>query len=344
MAVKTNDKRASLRRGTKRSYDHKDDGGGSGILKVPSGVSFVKWEKEKKYRHLIVAFKAGKNHPLVKSGDFKEGEYVASVEFHVHKGLGVDGKKSVLCMKSTYGKKCAICDHENQLRKDGKNDLADNLKPKKQVAYIIYDVKAGKKEFQVISAPHFCFEKGLVEAARTASDDDEGFVDYPYIDGEGAVVKYMIKESSFKNRSFLTLADGTSFKTISKDDDLPVKMLDEPFCLDDCLVIPSYEGVEKMLFSSGDDDDEDDDETPSKDEDDEDGDDDDDDDEETDKDDDDDDDELSGKDEEKPGKKDDQKCPYGHKYGKDTDKKENADDCDECKKYNACNKVKKGKK
>lgn len=321
MGIKTDkDKRASLRKGVEHSYAHKDDGrGGSDILKLPQGVSFLKWEKDTKYRHIIVAFQAGKNHPLVKTGDFKEGDYLPSVEFHVHKGLGVSGKKSAICMKNTYGKKCAVCDYANELRNKGQDDQANALKPKKQVAYIIYDVKANKKEFNVLSAPHYCFEKGLVEASRTAADNDDEFVDYPYLEKIGAIVKYMIVNSTYKDEktgrvsNFLKVADGTSFKEITSDDDLPFDFLDKPFCLDDCLVLPDYEAVEKILFSSEDDEDNDDDEDKKS---------------------------AKGKNEKSEKDEDAPECPNDHTFGKDCDID---DDCDDCKIYNACKKAKKGK-
>ena len=316
----------SCNRQAQRSYDHKDDGMGSRLFRLPPGVKVFKWEKDTKYRHLFVAWHAGKNHPLVKLGGvdgFKEGDYVYSMEFHLHKGLGVDEKGVCLCLKNTYGKKCPGCELMDEMSGMGKKDVSDKLRPKKQVAYIVYDVKAGKDEFYILSQPHFCFEKGMIEAARTASDEDDGMVDFAYREDKGTVIKYMVKEESFKNRKFLTLADGTSFKPITKEDDLPVKFLSKPFCLDDCLTIPTYDEAAKMLYASGDDDepeqgkkakDDDDDEPPRK----------------------------KKSDDEPPKKKRDEsaenECPYGHEFGDDIDKFE--DDCDVCKVYMKCNKAK----
>lgn len=320
--VKSEDKRASLRRETKRAYEHKDDGSNIGYFNLPSGVSLIKWEKDKKYRCIIIAYKAGEKHPLVKSGDFKEGEYVSSLEFHAHKGLGIDGKKSTLCLKSTFGKKCAVCDYMDELKEKGRVKQAEVFTPKKQVGYIVYDVKEGKNNLSILCAPHFCFEKGLIEAARTAAEEDDSFVDYPYLDGEGAIIKYMVIQSSFKNKegktsSFLCIADGTSFKEITKEDELPTKLLNNPFCLDDCLRIPTYEDVQKILFAA----DEDEEETVTRDEDEK--------------------PEADEEQEEKAARSKEQECPHDHKFGKDNDKYE--DDCDDCKVWNACKKAKKEK-
>jgi hypothetical protein len=306
----------SLSRQAKRSYEHKDDGTGSKLFNTPSGVKIFKWEKDTKYRHLIVAWPAGENHPLVKSGDFRKGEYVYSIEFHVHKGMGVDEKGMCLCLKHTFNKKCPICEYMDEMADKGRKDIAEKIKAKKQTAYIVYDIKEGKEVFYILSQPHFSFEKGMIEAARTAADDDEDLVGFPYRDKKGCVIKYMVKEETFNSRKFLKLADGTSFKPISKEDDLPLDFLNKPFCLDEFLKIPSYDEAQKMLYSNDDDDDE----KPEQDE--------------------------KKEDDEEPVKKDKKKetsteCPQGHKFGTDNDEFE--DDCDDCKVYVACARAKKGK-
>jgi hypothetical protein len=322
----------SCNRQAKRSYDHKDDGMGSRLFKLPPGVTIFKWEKEKKYKHLIVAWHAGKNHPLVKSGEFNEGDWVYSVEFQVHKGLGVDEKGVSICLKNTFGKKCPVCEYINEMAEKGKKEIADKIKPKKQVGYIIYDVKEGEEKFYILSQPHFCFEKGMIEAARTAADDDEGLVDFAYRNDKGAIIKYMVKEGSFMNRKFLTLADGTSFKEISKEDELPVKFLSKVFCLDDCLNIPTYEEAQKMLYADDDDDDDDDEsEQENEDEDEK---------PKTSRKNDDDDEPRPKK---KKGESVENECPCGHRFGVDIDKPGCEDDCDSCKLYVKCNKAKKGK-
>lgn len=355
------------------SYASKDSGAPAkaGVMnwkKVDGDVNFFNPIEGKNRINIIPYVIKTKNHPLVKRGEFEVGDSDYVMDIFVHRGVG-PSEATVICLKSTYGKPCPICEQSALLRKQGKEKEAGDLKPSRRVFYNVQDMKEPDK-LKVFETSHFLFEKELIDEAR--DDEEGGFVDFadPI---EGKEIKFRaseVQKGSIKYKEF------KSFAFEDRDEPIPDELLESAISFDEIMNVPTYEEVEKILFGQDEDDNEESDEPVKKSKHDDDSDDgrpakksskkyEDEDDEPEEKPvkkpvknrDDEDDDEENGDEEEspkKPAKKveeeDDEpeppkkscgKCPFGHCFGRDDDK---YDDCDDCDVWDKCVKEHKNNK
>ena len=358
-------KKSSLAKRMQVSYESKESGNTSrkSVLdwkKVDGEVTFFKPTEGKNRINIIPYVIRTKNHPLVKKGEFSVGDSDYVMDFFIHKSVGPT-ESSVLCLKSTFGKPCPVCELQAKLRKEGKEDEAKALKPSRRVAYNIEDTKEPGK-LKVFETSHYLFEKELIDEAR--DDEENGFVDFADPE-EGKEVKFRASKTSQGGYEFLEFK---SFGFEDRDEKISSKLLKQAISFDEILTIPTYEEVEKILYGAEDSEDEEDsddepkkkpskksskedsddeeeeeDEKPSKskkeviadDEEEEDSDDSGDEENDDEDDEEDSDDEPKKKSSKKSSKDDEEdsddepkkKCPFGHKYGVDTDV---YDDCDTC--------------
>lgn len=360
-------KKKSMMKRYQVSYESKESGAPAkaGIMnwkKVEGDVTFFSPIEGRNRINIIPYIIKTKNHPLVKRGEFEIGDKDYVMDVFVHRGVG-PSEASVLCLKSTYGKPCPICEQSAIIRKQGKEEEAGALKASRRVFYNIQDMKEPDK-LKVFETSHYLFEKELIDEAR--DDEEGGFIDFADpIDGKEIKFRASdVQKGSIKYKEF------KSFSFEDRDDPISDELLESAISFDEIMNVPTYEEVEKILFGQDDDEDEESDEFVKKSKHNDDSDDEDEEDRPVkksskkyeDEDDDesvekpakksaknrDDEDEENGDEEEspkKPAKKvedDDEpeppkkscgKCPFGHCFGIDDDK---YDDCDDCDVWDKC--------
>lgn len=350
-------KKGGMAKRYESSYAKREGGGTSkgGVInyrKCDGEITFFNPVEGKNRINIIPYEIKSKNHPLVKSGEAEIGEKDYVLDFYTHRGVG-PSEKTVLCLKNTYGKPCPICEYSASLRKAGKEEEAKALKASRRVVFNVEDLKEPGK-LKVFETSHFLFEKELIEESR--DDDEGGFIDFAD-EEEGKEIKFRATKVKKGDMEFMEFK---SFGFEDRDEPLSEKLLNSAISFDELLTVPSYEEVEKTLYGDDDSTDEDEPEekpvkkTSKK----------------VDEEDSDDEDELDEEEEEKPAPKksakksapepedeeeedsddeeeelpsksskkkdcseDCEKCPYGHKFGKDCDEH---DDCDDCELWNKC--------
>ena len=296
------------------SYRSKDSSSGSksGVFdwKKVSDVSFFSPVEGRNRINIIPYTIKTKNHPLVRRGEFDVGDLDYVLDIFVHRNIG-PSESTVLCLKSTLGKPCPICEQSAMLRKQGKEKEANELKASRRVVYNVQDMKEPDK-LKIFETSHFLFEKELIDESR---DEEGGFVDFADPD-DGKEIKFRCSEVQ---NGAMKFKEFKSFSFEDRDDPIPEELIEKAISFDEILKIPTYDEVEKILFGSDDGEDE---EVESKDED------------ETE--------EVESKDEDeteevKPSKSNrrdfESKCPFGHNFGVDCDC---YDDCDDCDKWDKC--------
>ena len=336
-------KKSSLAKRMQVSYESKESGNTSkkdvlDYRKVDGEVTFYKPVEGRNRINIIPYEIKTKNHPLVKKGEFEIGDKDYVMDFYIHKSVGPT-EASVLCLKSTYGKPCPVCELQAKLRKDGKEKEAKALKPSRRVAYNVEDLKEPGK-VKIFETSHFLFEKELIDEAR--DDEENGFVDFADPE-EGKEIKFRASKVSQGGFEFLEFK---SFGFEDRDEEVSSKLLKQAISFDEIMSVPTYDDVEKILYGADDSEDEDDEpKKVSK---------------KVEKDEESDDEEKPKKkvveedeqEEKKPSKKSDEedeqeeveekpvkkscsgKCPYGHNFGDDCDKY--PDDCDKCDCWDKC--------
>jgi hypothetical protein len=351
MKKKTN----SLKDRLKKSYESKDKGSGTrpSVMdwKKIDGVKFYKPKEGRNKLNIIPYIIKTKNDPLVKTNDAKVGEQSYMLDAYIHNNIG-PSQAQVFCLREMFGKPCSICEQRQQYYNEGKKDEAAALKAKRICFYNVQDLKNDSNEIQVWQVSHFLFEKELIEEAFASGEDNEP-IDFVDID-DGKSVSFRAAETdSVINGKTVKFLEFKSFNFPERDDPLDESWIKKAVSFDELMKYHTYEEAKNLLY--GEDEDEDEDKLIKKsknkkkeiveDEDDEEEEDIDEDDDEEDDDEDDkeiieDDDEEEEEPEpvkpQKKNKKSSDKCPSGHKFGKDCDKYE--DDCDECDIWTNCKK------
>lgn len=221
-----------LKTGQKRN-----EGGRKGFFK--EDLEDVKFWRCTDGQHLvdIIPYLAGPNDPAV-----EEGEETYTLELFVHQNVGVtDGMK--ICLAETYGKPCPICERRKQLQREGADedtikDLTPSRYPRSVYNVVCYDSREEEdKGVQIWHTSSYLLEQYLLELAkkpvRPGREEVEPFIIFADAD-EG-------KSVSFKRTG---KAESTKFIGIAFDDrDYAISddVLDEAYCLDELIHVPSYD-------------------------------------------------------------------------------------------------------
>ena len=320
----------------KKSNDEKDYGGSSSkqylnTKDLDTEKIFFKPKKGKNLIDVIPFVAATDNSPRCKKG---EVDYLLDV--YVHRSVG-PGHDNFLCLQKNYKKPCPICEHIEELKKDGEDEeLIKELKAKRRVVYNVIDLNAEKQSVQLFETSHFKFEKEVQEEAET---DEDGELVIFFDPEDGMSVSFRGVENSFNKKEFIEIK---KVALVDREDQYKESIVEKAHALDSLLVIPSYDDVAAAFFgteteedkpakSKAKDDDDEDDDRPAKKK------------KQPEPEDDDDDDEPAPpkksakkkaddddeEEEEKPkSKKSSGKCPHGHIFGKDCDKHDECEDCD----------------
>lgn len=338
-------KKSKLAKRYQASYQSKDsdNGGKVGVMdwkKIDREISFFSPIEGRNRINIIPYEIKTKNHPLVKRGEFEVGDLDYVMDFFVHRNIG-PSESSVVCLKNTFGKPCPICEQSALLRKQGKEQEANELKVSRRVIYNVQDLKDPDK-VKVFETSHFLFEKELIDESR---DEEGGFVDFAD-PTDGKEIKFRCQEVQ---KGAMKFKEFKSFSFEDRDEEIDDDLLEQAISFDEVIRVPTYEEVEKILYGSEDEDEE---EEPKKKKVEEDDDSDDEDEIELPKkkakkvvEEDDDEEEVeespkkkkSFEDlddaEDEPKKSPGGKCPFGHKFGVDCDEH---NDCDNCDKWDSC--------
>ena len=310
-------KKGGLSKRYQASYDSKESGAPkkSGVMnykKCDDGIIFFNPTEGKNRINIIPYEIKTKNHPLVKKGEFEVGDKDYVMDIFVHKFVGPT-EASVICLKQSYGKPCPICEQAATLRKQGKEDEAGSLKATRRVFYNVEDLKDPGK-VKIFETSHYLFEKELIDEAR---DDEDGFIDFADPE-EGSEIKFRCSKTKKNGFEF---NEYKSFSFEDRDEPISDDLLESAVSFDEIMNVPTYEEVEKILFGQDDEDEDDDEQRVKK----------------SSKKSSEDSEEDDDEEDEKPSKKSCDKncgeCPFGHKFGKDTDE---FDDCDDCDVWDKC--------
>ena len=311
-------KKSTLGKRYQASYESKESSsprkGVMNYKKIDGEISFFSPQEGKNRINIIPYEIKTKNHPLVKRGEFAIGDKDYVMDIFTHRNVGPT-EATVLCLKGTYGKPCPICELSAKFRSEGKEKEANELKSGRRVFYNIEDCKEPGK-LKIFETSHYLFEKELIDEAR--DDEEGGFVDFADPE-EGKEIKFRaseVQKGQMKYKEF------KSFSFEDRDEPISDELLDSAISFDEIMIVPTYEDVEKILYGS-DEENDDEDEEPVK----------------TSKkyqeenDDEDEEPVKTSKKYQEEKKSTSGKCPFGHKYGVDTD---NFDDCENCNCWDKC--------
>ncbi len=197
----------------------------------------------------IIPYYAGAYDPLAKEGDFT---YLLELFFHNNAGVS-EGRR--LCPQANYGKPCPICEDRRRLIQDGADDDAIKRTKVKQYSRTFYNVicydsrEQEAKGIQVLPTSYYLLEMYLRELAkrpfRPGSKDADPYTKFFDLkDGKSIMFK---KEGKADQTKYI----GIRFE--DRDYELDEKLIDKAFCLDEQIIIPTYEDLQVWYYGSGED-------------------------------------------------------------------------------------------
>jgi gp32 DNA binding protein like len=228
---------------TKEAYDRKD---GSGLFKTYLKEALFEERKVSRFNPGkgqwiidIIPYIVGKNDPLNKEGD---SQYV--LDILVHMGIGPADER-IVCL-SQYNLPCPVCELIKQKQNDGA-DYKTEIKPLVAKRRTLYNVivrenpEEEKKGVQILEMAHFFLQKNL--AALSKNPRKGGYIIFSDLD-EGKSVGFRRTGTGAENTAY----DAHQFI------DRPAPITDAEWqaaqCLDDFIVIRTYEDIYSMLHSS----------------------------------------------------------------------------------------------
>lgn len=297
----------------KRNEEKNSFPGGESVLNLPENYEFFKPQKGRNEIE-ILPFDVGKNYPDVVKGKFEEGSTDYMLELWVHYGVGVMNSR-IICPAYNFNQPCPICE-EREMMKDQGMDKKDYkpLYPKQRAIYNIYD--HSDEKVKIFSVSYHLFANELQEEVEANNDEGDIIFAHPKI---GKTIKFRAVEAELEGNKFFKFK---SFGFVDRKEEIDEDILDQAITLDEFLNIKSYEQIKNLFHSGVADESEDEGEEDSQ----------------------------KRKDkkyfdkikedqeeEEKSSKKKKNRCPFGFKFGVDTDEK---DECNECEEWDDCDEEK----
>ena len=224
------------------SYNNKDDSGKFKSIFIKDQIGNTsKWKCGEGEHFLnIIPFLAGPNHPTV-----GEGKFAYFLDIWVHGKVGIN-EDSYVCMARSFNKPCAICDHQNELRKQDDYDekYVKSLNPGRRAIYNVEcldsNTEIGKK-VQYWDASHFSIEKEIAELAKKPRGG--GFITFADPD-DGKTVFFRRTGTGMSNTKY------SAFKFEDRTEPISDELLDLALPLDKCVHLPTYEEVKNAFFGN----------------------------------------------------------------------------------------------
>jgi hypothetical protein len=209
-------------------------------IKLPDGVSFFK-PRAGLVVIDILPYVAGKGNPWAEPGQLHWER-----TFWVHRGVGPENRTFV-CPTKTAGERCPICEHRSRLVKRAApedEELIQSLLPKERQLFNVIDLKEPDKGVQIWDVSTHLFGKHLDARIRN-SEEEDGYDRFFHLQG-GLTIRLSLIEKSLGTYSYLD-TETLDFRPRKQDYDDDI--LERTVCLDELLVIPTYQQLEKVFLA-----------------------------------------------------------------------------------------------
>jgi len=221
--------------------DKQNAGFTSSYLKIPEGMQMFK-PKAQTFLLDIMPYIAGEGNEFAQPGAIHwERTYYA------HKRVGANGD-AYLCPRRNANKKCPICEYRSKLQAKGDDQdekLIQDLAPKQRQLFIVKNLKDPERGNQLFDISFHLFGKTLDTRIRNSDEEDEW--DKFFFAEDGLTLRVGFGEKSFAGVTFYE-AETIDFKPRKNqyEDDV----IDEMVCLDDMLIVPSYDDLKAVFLES----------------------------------------------------------------------------------------------
>jgi hypothetical protein len=227
---------------TKESYETKDDSGMFRTFFNQSKLTEVGAEfwscGEGSHRVDLIPFIAGRHHPRV-----EEGRTAYNLDIWVHRGVGAT-EDAYVCPLKNYGNPCPICEDYQVKKNDPEidDDVLDGMKAKRRVVYnvVVRDSKKEQREgVKLWEVAHWFVERHIATISR---DEESGETIAPADPDEGKTLAFTKEGSGPRSTSFI------GHRFVNRAESLTDELLESAYILDELIAIPSYEDLSAAHF------------------------------------------------------------------------------------------------
>lgn len=230
-------KKQRQRVSTQEWADKQERGFEPTAYEVPEGVSLFGFRKVGSYEIDIVPYITGGRNL-----DADEGFEHFVCNYWSHDGMGVDGKERYCCPAKMLKKPCPICEwvaaHQTATDKATKA-MVQKFKAKQRCLFCVIDRNEPAKGIQVWDTAYWM---SFGEALKNKAGAHRKYANFWHPEG-GRMLILEVKEASFEGRSYKKVAN----IEMEEREDLDADIAEQAPCLDDMLVIPSYEELKKIF-------------------------------------------------------------------------------------------------
>jgi len=235
------------------SHKQKTQGTSYGYLQIPKGIDIFKEEPSSRVSLDFLPYKVtSKNHMDRDDslGIAVPGELWYKRPFLIHRNIG--GGNDVVVCPTSIGKKCPICEYRLKLFKDGADkEETDTLKTSRRNLYVV--VPINHKEYEekpyLWDISQYLFQEMLNDEIEDNPDN----AIFPDLE-DGLTLRIRFSEGTIGTNKF---AEASRIDFKEREEGYDEKILKKVPNLDECLLIYSYEKLEKMFLELEDDDDND---------------------------------------------------------------------------------------
>jgi len=160
------------------------------------------------------------------------------VDVWVHRNVGPNNDR-VICPK-TIGKACPICEERKNMRDQGDDDGAKELRPSLKCLYNVINADDRDGPILIFEASQFLFEKEMLDEAYSVLEDDVSIFDPE----TGLTVKFRATPEKWGK------ADYFKFKSFKFEEREPYddSIIEEAYPLDSLLVVMDYESLSNLFY------------------------------------------------------------------------------------------------
>lgn len=239
-----------------REWAKQHDVMGATSLRIPDGTSLFTIKKEGNYRIDVIPYVVGKGNPHA-----AEGKKYWQRTYFVHRGVGANGQSFCCPKKCTDGRlKCPICEDawrqwnaigkdreltDEELKKE--KDRVKALWPKERQLFAVIDKNNAEKGIQIWDQSFHLFGKALKNKLDNMDEVDEkkGYDRFHHPE-MGYTIRITAVEEKMGSYSFF---DCSIFEFREREP-YEMSIIDEAPCLDDAIILLTYEQLEKAYYGT----------------------------------------------------------------------------------------------
>jgi hypothetical protein len=230
-----------LRKRSEQNYENQSKGYSSGLKLLDLSKHDVEWYKPKDdgRNHIVIIpyITAVTNEELhgekSKAGD---PDYLLDILYHK---TGTERRTKVICPR-TMGKTnpCPICEEQTKVPY-GQKDLWASLKATRSPFYFVINLEENEEKVRLWQTPYAWFE-GKIDKINKAKELDGDPMIWPFDIEDGLEIVFSSQINGKKGYDF------DAFKFPKLNEPFDKNITKKTFALDDCMVLLSYDELQKL--------------------------------------------------------------------------------------------------